>query len=84
MISVKFSKNGNKLNISMPLESPRLSATGKTELIATSGGMVRTDLIHDGRRVHVLCNAFVFPKGSKPIKKGRKTKGSGDGESSEE
>jgi hypothetical protein len=66
MLSAKFNKNQTKINISMAVETPRPSASGKSELIATSGGVVRTDAIIDGRRVHIICNAFVYPNGSKP------------------
>ena len=72
MISARFNKADSKLNVSVPVETPRPSASGKSELIATSGGVVRTDAILDGRRVHLIFNAFVYPEGSKPKPRVRK------------
>lgn len=84
MLTAKFNKNETRLNISVPVEGPRPSASGKSELVATSGGVVRTDAIIDGRRVHVICNAFVYPTDSRPKKRAARARASGDGDGGEE
>ena len=47
------------LVIRIPLEKPRPSATGKTLLVASTGGNVVTSAIVDGKPVVVGLNAYV-------------------------
>ena len=51
-------ENGN-LAISIPLHAPRPSATGKTLLVASTGGNVVTSAKIDGKPVVVGLNAYV-------------------------
>ena len=48
-----------ELVIRMPLGTPRPSASGKTLVVATSGGNVRTAAVVDGKSVTVGVNAYV-------------------------
>ena len=50
-------KNGN-LIITLPLQTPQRRASGKTRVLATSRGNVKTDLIYQGQPVTVGVNAY--------------------------
>jgi len=39
---------------------PRLSRSGKTKLVASSGRNTRTKILIEGRPLYVLVNAFIF------------------------
>ena len=54
-------KNKN-LVLTIPLNAPRPSSTGKTLLVATTKGSQRTTLELEGNRVYVVANAFFYPK----------------------
>lgn len=49
----------NELVIRMPLEEPHPSSSGKTLIVASTGGNVQTDLEIDGKPVFVGLNAYV-------------------------
>lgn len=51
-------KSGN-LIITIPLHDPRPSASGKTLVVATSGGNVQTTAEIDGKQVVVGVNAYI-------------------------
>jgi len=51
-------KDGN-LVITLPMGTPRPSSSGKTLVVATSGGNQETDCEVDGKRVKVGVNAFI-------------------------
>lgn len=51
-------KNGN-LIIEIPLQSPRPSASGKTLVVATTGGNKATTATVDGKPVVVGLNAYI-------------------------
>lgn len=53
-------KNGN-LVIEIPLITPRPSGSGKTLVVATSGGNVVTTAIVNGKAVTVGLNAYIKP-----------------------
>jgi hypothetical protein len=50
-----------KLVITMQMNEPRLSASGKNLLVATSRGNVVTDATVNGKRVVVVVNAYIRP-----------------------
>ena len=50
---------GNELVIRMPLRTPELSKSGKTLIVATSSGLVKTNAQVDGKPVTVGVNAFI-------------------------
>ena len=50
--------NGN-LVISIPLQTPTPSSSGKTLIVATSGGNKQTDAIVNGKNVTVGVNAYI-------------------------
>jgi len=64
------------LVISLPLEPPRSSASGKTVLIGSSHGTKQSTARLDGKAVCVNVNAFVYPdgpsKGKRDAKERRK------------
>jgi hypothetical protein len=51
-------KNG-VLIISIPMQEPKLSASQKSLVVATSRGKQRTALKVDGRSIFVIANAFL-------------------------
>jgi hypothetical protein len=53
-------RNGNLVMV-LPLEEPKLSASGKTLVIANSRGVRKTTCRLDGEIVCVIANAFVYP-----------------------
>jgi hypothetical protein len=67
-------KNG-VITISLPLQKPKKSGSGKSLVVATSRGKQQTTLTMDGRPVCVVANAFLElegmeKEGAKPKKKG--------------
>lgn len=54
-------QNGN-LIFTLPLEHPRLSASGKTRVVTSSRGVQESELEIDGRPMHWNLNAFVYRK----------------------
>jgi hypothetical protein len=51
----------NTLHIAIPLQAPRPSSTGKTLVVATSGGNVTTTATVDGKPVTIGLNAYIKP-----------------------
>jgi hypothetical protein len=64
-VQVAIDKRENTLTITMPLQSARASASGKTRVIASTHGCHVTDLKRLGRPIVVTANAFVY-SGSAP------------------
>ena len=52
-------KNG-ELVITLPLEKPRYSSTGKTMIIASTRGVNRTTARFRGKDVSITANAFIY------------------------
>jgi len=59
-VRVTINKPENTLTITMPLQSARASASGKTRVIASTHGCHVTDLKRLGRPIVVTANAFVY------------------------
>jgi hypothetical protein len=59
-VQVAIDKRENTLTITMPLQSARASASGKTKVIASTHGCHVTDLKRLGRPIVVTANAFVY------------------------
>jgi hypothetical protein len=51
-------RNG-KITISIPMQTPKPSASGKTLVVATSRGRQVTSLKIDGKAVYVIANVLV-------------------------
>jgi hypothetical protein len=51
-------ENG-KLIISIPITAPRPSASGKTLVVATTGGNIQTAATVDGKAVTIGVNAYI-------------------------
>lgn len=51
----------NKLIIEIPLQSPRPSASGKTLVVATTGGNVTSTATVNGKPVTIGLNAYIKP-----------------------
>jgi hypothetical protein len=59
----------NKLFITLPrIVPPALSRSGKSYLIATTGGVKRTPLLVDGAPVHVVATVFIYEDWAPPVK----------------
>jgi hypothetical protein len=50
----------NTLKIELPLEPPTSSKSGKSNVIASSHGVVMTDVRYKGKPVAVVLNAFIY------------------------
>jgi hypothetical protein len=50
----------NKLKIELPLEAPTPSKSGKSDVVASSRGVVMTEVQYKGRPLAVVVNAFVY------------------------
>jgi hypothetical protein len=58
-----------KLFITLPrINPPTLSQSGKSYLIATTGGVKRTPLLVEGAPVHVVATAFIYRDCGPPVK----------------
>jgi len=53
-------KDGN-LVVTIPMNQPRPSASGKTLVVATSGGNVATSAMVSGKAVTIGLNAYIRP-----------------------
>jgi len=51
----------NKLTIVIDLQEPRPSSTGKTLVVATSGGNITTNASVQGKPVIIGLNAYIKP-----------------------
>jgi hypothetical protein len=59
-ISVQLDKARKTLVIKMPVEKLRPSASGKSELVASSHGLQSGEASFRGRPIMVVANAFIF------------------------
>jgi hypothetical protein len=59
-----------QLVITLPLQTPARSASGKTLIVASSHGVKRSALKMEGKELCVVANAFIYP--SSPDEKGGK------------
>lgn len=51
----------NTLHIAIPLQAPRPSSSGKTLVVATTGGNVTTTATVEGKPVTIGLNAYIKP-----------------------
>lgn len=56
---MKFEIVKDNLVITLPLQTPTASKTGRTLLVAGTNGSVKTDLKIDGKQVTVGVNAYI-------------------------
>lgn len=56
---MKVSVENNELVIRMPMGSPVPSATGKTLVVASTRGNIKTDLLIQGKPVTIGLNAYI-------------------------
>lgn len=70
---MKVEVKGKDLIITLPIEEPRLSPTGKTMMVATSHGNIKTGLMVRGKELIVGVNAYTKAEGS-PTGNGKKGK----------
>lgn len=56
---MKVTIEKNELVIRLPLIEPKPSTSGKTLIVATSGGTVKTGVTHKGKEITVGVNAFI-------------------------
>jgi hypothetical protein len=50
---------GNELVIRIPLQKPTLSSSGKTLIVASTGGNKQIDVEVEGKPVYVGLNAYI-------------------------
>jgi hypothetical protein len=56
---ITVEKKGNNLVITIPLHAPTPSASGKTKIVASTGGNITTDVVVDGKPVILGLNAYI-------------------------
>lgn len=56
---MKVTIEKNELVIRMPLQKPQPSKSGKTLVVATTGGFVQTDAKVEGKAVSLSLNAVI-------------------------
>jgi len=56
---MKVEAKGNKLVIEMDLEKPTISKSGKTLVVASSRGNVKTAATVDGKPITIGVNAYI-------------------------
>jgi len=59
-MNVELNKDKTALIITIPLQQPRPSASGKTLVVATSGGNKRCEVLVEGKPVTIGLNAYVY------------------------
>lgn len=63
--SLSVTREGDMLVIRIAIQSPTLSASGKTLVVASTRGNQRTDLKIDGKDIFVGVNAYVYSEAKK-------------------
>lgn len=56
---MKATIKNNILTIEIPLQTPTASKSGKTKIVATSGGNITTSALVDGKPVTIGLNAYI-------------------------
>jgi hypothetical protein len=59
---MKAAIEGKELVIRIALQEPTLSASGKTQVIASTHGNIKTDLMAHGKPVTIGLNAYISAK----------------------
>lgn len=59
-MSLIVKREKNKLTIELPLEPPTASKSGKSDVIASTHGVVTTQVRYKGKPVAIVVNAFVY------------------------
>jgi hypothetical protein len=59
---VRVRQSANVLKIELPMCKPTTSKSGKTMLVASTYGVLTTEVRHNGRPIALVANAFVYPK----------------------
>jgi hypothetical protein len=76
-VSIRFNKKQDKLIVTLPVSNPRLSASGKTMVIASSRG-ARTDTAnYQGYPIFVVANAWVYRSAAIFDEEEKKNRGNG-------
>jgi hypothetical protein len=59
-MAIKVEKVGTQLVLTVDLETPTRSASGKTLVVASTRGNVRTAVEVDGKQVTIGLNAYIY------------------------
>jgi hypothetical protein len=57
---MEVKKNGNKLVITIALEKPKPSKSGKSLVVCSSHGVQQVAVEVDGKPLYVVVNGFIF------------------------
>jgi hypothetical protein len=68
---MKAKLQGKNLVIELPLQTPRPSTSGKTEVVASSHGVRRSAVKVNGKTVYVAASAFFYPVDREKTRKSR-------------
>jgi hypothetical protein len=58
-MSVRTRLKDGILRIELDVQKPRVSASGKTRVVATTGGLVNTGIEYYGSKIVVIASAFI-------------------------
>ncbi len=56
---MKVERKGDSLVITIALQTPKESASGKTLVVATTAGNKETDVLIDGKPITIGLNAYI-------------------------
>lgn len=59
-MAIEAKIEGNKLVITCDMEEPRPSASGKTLVVASTRGNMKTTCVVDGKPVFLGLNAYIY------------------------
>lgn len=60
-MAVIVTREKNKLKIELPLERATRSKSGKTLVVASTHGVLKTEVRCKGKPVALVLNAFIYP-----------------------
>lgn len=61
-MAVTVTREKNKLKIELPLEHAVPSKSGKTLLVASTHGVITTEVTYKRRPIALVLNAFIYPE----------------------
>ena len=64
---MKVKKRGQELVITIPLEKPKPSTSGRTLLVCSSRGVRPVGVSVEGKTLYLVLNGFIYPEERVPV-----------------
>ena len=64
---MKVTKRGQELVITIPLERPKPSKSGRTLLVCSSRGVRPVGVSVEGKTLYLVLNGFIYPEERVPV-----------------